>query len=131
MSNKNKNIDTEKETVKTSIDETNVEETTPAVEEVVETPVPEVKEVKAEEPKKDKPVAPVTPVAPNTTEKVASTDVKVGDMVRLKETAKSVVSELPKFAFKNTYKVEKILPSRLVLKAGNYTIAVTKDSVTK
>lgn len=128
MSNKNKNIDTGKEIVETTIDETKVEETTPAVEVDVETPTPEVK---VEEPKKDKPVTTVTSVAPTTTEKVATTDVKVGDMVRLKKTAKSVVSELPKFAFKNTYKVEKILPSRLVLKAGNYTIAVTKDSVTK
>ena len=54
--------------------------------------------------------------------------IKVGTIVKLKDSTKTTVTgvEIPQFAYKNTYKVDKVLPGRIILRAGiSYTIAVS------
>lgn len=50
---------------------------------------------------------------------IDSSDIKVGDAVIIKENAKTVTGQdIPKFAYKNVYVVNKILDDRFVIKCG-------------
>lgn len=102
---------------------------------VVDTPNVETEAVDTvkEEPKKEEPVVVNKPVVtPTVNNKVnapkptPTISVSVGNKVRLKDTATTTVTgtKLPAFAYKNTYKVTKILPSRVIITANTYTIAV-------
>lgn len=57
--------------------------------------------------------------------------IKVGDMVMLKPTVKTTVTGtlIPVFAFKNLYKVEKILTDRIIITAGTLKFPVKSTDV--
>lgn len=57
--------------------------------------------------------------------------IKVGDMVMLKPTVKATVTGtlIPVFAFKNLYKVEKILIDRIIITAGTLKFPVKSTDV--
>lgn len=61
----------------------------------------------------------------------AKVALKVGMTVKLKASATKTVTGLtiPAFAYRNIYKVSKILPSRILITAGKYTIAVKSTDV--
>ena len=90
---------------------------------VVET-APEPTPVKEEV----KPVVEEKKVDPVTTN-VAN--IKAGAYVKLKGSATKTVTgvEIPAFAYKNTYKVKKVLPNRILIVANTLQYAVTKDDV--
>jgi hypothetical protein len=149
MSNKNKDIQSfvnKDVDTKEVVEDKNVTVTTneinknEAVEEVTDDAI-EREPVKNEFVKKDAQIEaePITKVEDELTEfknnKTSVSDgFKINDSVKLKEGVNTATgTSLPAFAFRNTYKITKILESssRLILKAGNYTIAVTKDSVVR
>lgn len=122
---KTENVNEVKEEVKTDV---KVDENKDIkVEEVkkVEQPKTEVKPAPA-------PAAKVEPPKPEVkVENKPVQDVKVGSLVKIKKTTKTTVTgqELPMFAYRNTYKVTKILPSRVIISAGTLTIAVTVNDI--
>lgn len=119
------------ETVEGSVENvTNVPE-----EKVEENNIPEKEDKKEEpfqEPKCDN-TSKVLASAIVTSEEPTQKDmsIKVGTTVMLKNSVKTTVTgtPIPSYAYRNVYKVKKILPSRIILKAGVYEIAVTKDDV--
>lgn len=85
-----------------------------------------IEESKIEEVKKE-----VNP--PKTSSSDSSVDeVKVGMPVALKESCKTTVTGavIPAFAYKNAYKVAKILPNRILIQAGSYSIPVKREDIT-
>lgn len=119
------------ETIEGSVENvTNVPE-----EKVEENNIPEKEDKKEEpfqEPKCDN-TSKVLASAIVTSEEPTQKDmsIKVGTTVMLKNSVKTTVTgiPIPSYAYRNVYKVKKILPSRIILKAGVYEIAVTKDDV--
>lgn len=70
---------------------------------------------------------------PKTSSSDSSVDeVKVGMPVALKESCKTTVTGavIPAFAYKNAYKVAKILPNRILIQAGSYSIPVKREDIT-
>lgn len=108
-------------------------EATPEVKTVVKEPVEPVKtavKVEKVEPKESK---------PNVEAKVPyekTVAISVGDIVKLKKTVTETVTgtPIPEFAYKNTYKVDKILSDRVVLVLtgiGTFKLAVKFSDITK
>lgn len=62
---------------------------------------------------------------------VSDTDIKIGARVKLKPEVSVTITGLviPQFAYKNTYTVKKILPSRIIIAAGQYQLAVHKNDI--
>ena len=120
---KTENVNEVKEEVKTDV----------KVDENKDIKVEEVKKV--EQPKtevKPAPAAKVEPPKPEVkVENKPVQDIKVGSLVKIKKTTKTTVTgqELPMFAYRNTYKVTKILPSRVIISAGTLTIAVSVNDI--
>ena len=58
-------------------------------------------------------------------------EVKEGMIVKLKDSVKYTVTgmEIPEFAYKNTYNVEKVLPRRIIIKCNNLIYAVTTKDI--
>ena len=104
-------------------------EATPEVKTAVKEPVEPVK-VEKVEPKESK---------PNVEAKVPYEKpvvISVGDIVHLKKTVTETVTgtAIPEFAYKNTYKVDKILSDRVVLVLtgiGTFKLAVKLSDITK
>ena len=50
---------------------------------------------------------------------------------KLKETVKTTVNnmDIPEFAYRNSYKISKILNDRVLIKAGQYVLAVKPDDI--
>lgn len=104
-------------------------EATPEVKTVVKEPVESAK-VEKVEPKESK---------PNVEAKVSYEKpvvISVGDIVQLKKTVTETVTgtAIPEFAYKNTYKVDKILSDRVVLVLtgiGTFKLAVKLSDITK
>ena len=104
-------------------------EATPEVKTAVKEPVESAKVEKAE-PKESK---------PNAEAKVPYEKpvvISVGDIVQLKKTVTETVTgtAIPEFAYKNTYKVDKILSDRVVLVLtgiGTFKLAVKLSDITK
>lgn len=104
-------------------------EATPEVKTAVKEPVEPVK-VEKVEPKESK---------PNVEAKVPyekTVAISVGDIVKLKKTVTETVTgtPIPEFAYKNTYKVDKILSDRVVLVLtgiGTFKLAVKFSDITK
>lgn len=85
-----------------------------------------------EEVKKEEVVTPVQPTTPVVDAgQNAEAKIIIGSSVKIKEECKKMVTgaSLPPYAYKNIYKVKNVLPTRLVLVAGTYTVAVTKEDV--
>lgn len=103
-------------------------------EEKVSAPIAEPK--KDPEPAKEPMVEPVikneakTPDPPTATVEPVD-NLKVGDMVMLKDSTTSTVTGtiIPVFAFKNLYKVEKILTDRIIITAGTLKFPVKASDV--
>lgn len=130
--NKPNQPNTDSQPVVTEKVETSVE-ATPEVKTAVKEPVESVKaaaKVEKVEPKESKPnvdakVPYEKPVA-----------ISVGDIVQLKKTVTETVTgtPIPEFAYKNTYKVDKILSDRVVLVLtgiGTFKLAVKLSDITK
>lgn len=104
-------------------------EATAEVKTAVKEPVESVK-VEKVEPKESK---------PNVEAKVPyekPVTISVGDIVQLKKTVTETVTgtAIPEFAYKNTYKVDKILSDRVVLVLtgiGTFKLAVKLSDITK
>ena len=107
-----------------------------------------VEPVKVEEPKKEevKTEAPVekpvvkkeevkapTPTKPVTEVKTPVVEIKVGQAVKIKTETKLTVTGqvIPAFAFKNTYKVVKVLPNRIIIGVGTLQYAVKETDLVK
>lgn len=56
---------------------------------------------------------------------------KVGTAVMLKDNVSFTITgvAIPQFAHKNRYKISKILSNRVIIAAGYYTLAVSKDDI--
>lgn len=130
--NKPNQLNTDSQPAVTEKVETAVE-ATPEVKTAVKEPVEPVKaaaKVEKVEPKESKPnveakVSYEKPVA-----------ISVGDIVQLKKTVTETVTgtAIPEFAYKNTYKVDKILSDRVVLVLtgiGTFKLAVKLSDITK
>jgi hypothetical protein len=125
MANETKPVNTEvkAETTAAPVQEVAKEEKAPA-----QTPVNNVlnkkKEAKVKEPVKE--VAPVkaTPAPTKSDELVRF---QVGDLVTIKETTKTTVvgTVIPVWAYKNIYKVTKILEDRIIIKSENLLFPLT------
>lgn len=129
------------EEVKKPVENQN-KETEKKTEEVVKE-TPKSEPVKTEE-KKD--VKPTTPAVEKNEAKVDIqvktpevnqdktnvTEIKVGQKVMLKSETNATVTgqPIPTFAYKNTYVVDKVLPSRVIIKAGTtLSFAVKKEDL--
>ena len=137
-------VNKNKETKPVNVDVVKTENVNEVKEEAkTDVKVDENKDIKVEEVKKvEQPKTEVKP-APAPTAKVEPPkpevkvenkhvqDIKVGSLVKIKKTTKTTVTgqELPMFAYRNTYKVTKILPSRVIISAGTLTIAVTVNDI--
>ena len=103
-------------------------------EEKVSAPIAEPE--KDPEPAKEPVVEPVIkneakPPNPPTATVEPVDNLKVGDMVMLKDSTTSTVTGtiIPVFAFKNLYKVEKILTDRIIIAAGTLKFPVKASDV--
>ena len=129
MANETKPVDTEvkAEAAAAPVQEAVKEEKAPA-----HAPVNNVlnkkKEAKVKEPVKE-----VTPVkatsAPTKSDKLVR--FQVGDLVTIKETTKTTVvgTVIPVWAYKNIYKVTKILEDRIIIKSENLLFPLTGDDL--
>lgn len=64
-------------------------------------------------------------------DKIAAPALKAGTKVKLKDDVTTTVTgtAIPAFAHKNVYKIDKVLPRRIIIACGNYSIAVSSDDV--
>ena len=73
-------------------------------------------------------------VTENKVEPMAVTDdnlIKVGVKVKLKESTMTTVTgqKIPAFAYKNEYRVSKVIPCRIIISAGTLTFAVKATDI--
>lgn len=93
--------------------------------------IEENKEKSFQEPKRDIESNPVASVVESEKTPQNNSVIKEGITVMLKQSTKTTVTGtiIPDYAYKNIYKVKKVLPRRIIIKAGMYEIAVSKDDV--
>lgn len=67
----------------------------------------------------------------NTKNVTVDNEFKVGTAVMLKDSVSFTITgvAIPQFAHKNRYKISKILSNRVIITAGYYTLAVSKDDI--
>lgn len=129
MANETKPVDTEvkAEAVAAPVQEVTKEEKGPA-----QTPVNNVlnkkKDAKVKEPVKEAAPVKTTP-APTKSDKLVR--FQVGDLVTIKETTKTTVvgTVIPTWAYKNIYKITKILEDRIIIKSENLLFPLTGDDL--
>lgn len=122
MANETKPVDTEvkAEAVAAPVQEVTKEEKAPAHAHVNNV-LNKKKDAKVKEPVKE--------AAPTKSDKLVR--FQVGDLVTIKETTKTTVvgTVIPAWAYKNIYKITKILEDRIIIKSDNLLFPLTGDDL--
>lgn len=103
----------------------------PKVEPIRETPV--VKNESKKEEKRETPKVSTPPIMKQSVAPKKVITIKAGMSCKLKPSIKETVNhhEIPDYAYRNAYKVMKVLNDRIIIKAGlTYTLAVKPEDVT-